>query len=90
MSRKGKALFQCSLYCLNCGEKGLPIWRSKGKRRGRGHRKVLYCPNCRETVNHLELETMEQVEQFKKDFAEGKYRAEAEESIRYVKEKHVK
>ena len=90
MSRKGKSVFQCNLYCLNCGERGVPIWRDKGKKKSRGHRKVLYCPYCQQTLNHIELETPEDVRQFKQDFAAGKYQAEAEKSIRYVKEKHVK
>ena len=85
MSRKGKTLVQCSLYCLNCGEKGLPIWRDRSKLHTNEHRKVMYCPRCRETVNHIELQTPEQVDRFRADLAAGKYRDEAAASIEYVK-----
>ena len=33
-----------SFYCLNCGKKGIPIWRNKGHLHSKNHRKALYCP----------------------------------------------
>lgn len=85
--RQKKFVQNTKLFCLNCGAEGIPIWRDRSKMHGKGHRKVMYCPSCRQTVNHIELIAREQVEQFRKDFAAGKYRAEAEESIRYIKER---
>ena len=86
MSRKGKTLVQCDLYCLNCGAKGLPVWRARNKLKSPGHRKAMYCHSCQQTVNHIELITPEQVEQFREDFSAGKYRQEAETSIIYIQE----
>lgn len=70
-----------SFYCINCGNKGIPIMRKQGFQHGRFHRKKLYCPFCKNEVNHIECKTMEDVEQFKEDFANGVYKDEAEESL---------
>ena len=48
------------------------------------HRKALYCTTCKQTVNHVEIRTEEELRQFKEDFADGKYRDEAERSIAYA------
>ena len=30
-----------SFYCINCGKKGIPLWRNKGHLHSKGHRKKL-------------------------------------------------
>lgn len=75
-----------SFYCLNCGRKGIPIWRERGHQHGKDHRKALYCPNCQMTVNHMEIRNLEEEFQFKENFAKGLYKEEAAESISYIKE----
>ena len=78
-----------SFYCLNCGRKGIPIWRDQGHLHGKNHRKVLYCPFCQQKVNHLEVTTYEEAERFKEDFAKGVYKDEAAQSLSYVRNRWV-
>ena len=75
-------------WCISCGKKGIPIVRSRSKRKGMGHRKALYCVNCRMVINHIETRNLEEAKQFREDYQAGKYKKEAEESIRYEKGKH--
>lgn len=91
MARGNKANHyeQHSFYCLNCGKKGIPLWRDKGHLHSKNHRKVLYCPFCHETVNHLEVTTATEAEQFKIDFENGVYKDEAAQSISYVRSTRV-
>lgn len=84
-SRKQRII--SSLYCISCGKQGIPIWREKAHIREQGHRKALYCLNCKTVINHIEVRTPEEREQFLKDFADGKYAEEAEASKAYAKEK---
>ena len=76
-------------YCLNCGQKNMPIFRNPGRMRERGHRKRLYCPWCKQEVNHVECRTQQEIDQFKEDFEAGLFVEEAEESIKYIKERLV-
>ena len=41
-------------YCTQCGKKGIPVIRRKGKEREAGHLKKLYCLNCGKETNHVE------------------------------------
>ena len=43
-----------SFYCINCGEKTYELMRSRSHQYSRHHRKVLYCPHCKQTVNCIE------------------------------------
>lgn len=74
------------MYCIRCGKQGIPIWRDKSHTREKGHRKALFCTNCRMTINHIEVRTEEEKRRFLKDFAAGKFRDEAEKSAEYAKE----
>lgn len=86
MSRsKSGSYVEHSFYCLNCGKKGIPIWRNEGHLRAKNHRKVLYCPFCQETVNHIELTSYDEIEKFKEDFEKGVYKDEAAHSLSYVR-----
>lgn len=52
---KNKETTTSEFYCTRCGKKGIPIARKIGKQREAGHLKRLYCPFCREEVNHAEV-----------------------------------
>lgn len=75
-----------SFYCINCGKCGIPVWRNKSSLHKNGHRKALYCVNCKQTINHVEVRTDEEKKRFMDDFAAGKFIDEAEESIAFSKE----
>lgn len=60
-------------YCTKCGNKGIPIVRKRGCEREKFHKKKLFCLYCGDEINHIECRSMEEVEQFKIDFAKGVY-----------------
>ena len=41
-------------YCTQCGRKGIPISRIKGREREAGHLKKLFCLTCQKETNHVE------------------------------------
>lgn len=67
-------------FCLLCGREGIPLRRKAGFQHGSMHRKKLYCPYCKVEVNHIEVKTLDEEEQFKENFKNGVYKDEAEES----------
>ena len=71
-------------YCLNCG-KPIPLPRKVGHQHLSGHRKVIYCPFCRETVNHIQCKSYADVIEFKEAFKRGDFIEEAKESIDFVR-----
>lgn len=73
-------------YCLLCGHAGIPVVRQKDKLRGKFHRKKLYCPWCKEEINHVECRTQTEKDEFQAAFARGEFRDEAIASISAVKE----
>lgn len=72
-------------YCLNCGEKSIPIMRKEGRQHGAMHRKKLWCWKCKMEINHIECRSFEEIETFKQNFIEGVYKDEAAESISHVR-----
>ena len=48
------------LKCPVCGNVQ-SIHRRKGRNRGKGHIKDLYCPGCRQTTKHVELGNPEEL-----------------------------
>ena len=70
-------------YCINCGNKSIPLARAGNKRKGKGHRKNMYCPNCRHTVNHIECRNIYEVQEFLEDFKNGVYKDEARAELEY-------
>lgn len=42
-------------FCTQCGCKGIPVWRKKGKEREAGHLKRLFCLKCNKETNHIEI-----------------------------------
>ena len=43
-----------NFYCTNCSN-CIPLPRMENKKREKGHLKKLYCPCCKQEVNHLEV-----------------------------------
>lgn len=80
-----KSYSEHSFYCLNCGNKGIPLLRPQGFKREEFHRKKLYCPTCKFEVNHIECKTYDEVLTFKENFERGAYKDEAEASVCYVR-----
>ena len=74
-----------SFYCIKCGNKGIPLMRKQGFKHERMHRKKLYCTYCKNEVNHIECETLEDIEEFRINFENGVYNDEAKESVAYVR-----
>jgi hypothetical protein len=79
-----------SFYCICCGNRGIPLMRKQGFQHERFHRKKLYCPFCKQEVNHIECKTLEDIEEFQKNFVNGVYRDEAEESLAFVRDSSVR
>lgn len=74
-----------NFYCLNCGNRSIPLMRKSSNKKALNHRKKLYCPWCKTEVNHIELTNMYEIEKFKQDFADGMYIQEAKESIAFLR-----
>lgn len=75
-----------SFYCINCGNKSYDLPRKKGRLCSSFHRKKLYCPHCKNTINNIECKTIEEVEKFKEEFKRGVYKDEAKESLAYIRD----
>ena len=68
--------------CLNCGRTGIPLGRPESHRREKFHRKKLYCPWCKNTVNHAEVKNDIELYEFQEAFAAGEFQEEAAISMR--------
>ena len=68
-------------YCINCGNKGLPVQRNRGHQHKSFHREKLYCIYCKTEVNHIEVKNNFEAEKFKEEFERGAYIDEAKESL---------
>jgi hypothetical protein len=79
MARRGYA--EHSFYCINCGQRGIPLSRPQGFKHEKMHRKKLYCVTCKCEVNHVECKTFDEVEEFRYNFENGVYKDEAKESL---------
>lgn len=42
-------------FCTQCGAEGFPLPRKTRKIREPGHLKILYCLNCKQETNHVEV-----------------------------------
>ena len=85
-TRKKREL-SSEFWCISCGRKGIPIMRERCHRREAGHRKALYCINCRMTINHIETRNEEEAKKFREDYEAGLFTEEAKESIAFEKGK---
>ena len=72
-----------TFYCMNCGREAIPIQRQISHKHEKHHRKVLYCPWCKQTVNHIECRTPAEVLEFKTNFEKGLYKNECQTSLNY-------
>lgn len=70
-------------FCINCGKEGLPIYRNLGRQRGKMHRKKMFCIHCKQEVNMVECYSDEDVRKFKRNYENGVYKDEAEQSVVY-------
>lgn len=80
-----KAYAEHSFYCINCGNKGIPLMRKQGFKHQGMHRKKLYCVFCKQEVNHVECKTLDEIEEFHINFENGVYKDEAEESLSFIR-----
>ena len=85
MGRRANNFLFHDFYCINCGQKGIPLTRQQSHQRGAFHRKLMYCYHCQHTVNHIECRNEIEKAQFLLDFAEGKYKEEAAAELEYEK-----
>ena len=86
----GKSYEAHDFYCLNCGRKNIPLIRDCGKRRGKYHRKSLYCIWCKNTVNHIEICNQEEKEEFLEAFENGEFKEESKNSIDYIRNSGIR
>lgn len=86
MSKNCRDWDTVDFYCINCGNKSIPLARAGNKRKGKGHRKNMYCPTCKHTVNHIECRNQYEVEEFLEDFQNGVFLEEAAQELDYEKE----
>lgn len=86
MSRNCRNYETVDFYCINCGSKSIPLARAGNKRRGKDHRKNMYCPRCKHTINHIECRNEDEVNQFLEDYKNGVYKDEAEAELQYEAE----
>lgn len=82
---KTKAVYH-SFYCLNCGREGIPLGRKKSMQHEKFHRKRLYCPWCKASVNHIEVRSQDELDEFMSEFNEGAFQNEAIESMQHCVE----
>ena len=68
-------------YCLQCGREGIPLARPVSTTRSAYHRKKLYCPWCKETLNFIEIRNEKERLEFVEAFDAGDFVEEAKESI---------
>lgn len=81
----GKRIVMNDFYCFKCGKKGVPIIRKNGAEREVGHLKKLYCLNCKEETNHVEIKpfsTKYSYKDFKNEYEYGNF---TEEGLRIRK-----
>lgn len=73
---------QSEFYCIQCGQLGIPCLRKQARKREKFHRKKLYCPHCKLTINHIECKDEEEATMFKEAFIAGCFVSEIDDSIK--------
>ena len=69
-------------YCIECGNRAMSCIRPRAHRREKFHRKKLYCPTCRATINCVEVKNDCEAFEFREAFEAGEFVKEAQESIK--------
>lgn len=80
---------QHKLFCLKCGKEAIPIFRKKGRNRAKGHLKKMYCPWCKDYMNHYEARNEQEEKEFLEKFAAGEFEELAKVSEEYIESKRV-
>lgn len=75
-----------TFWCIRCGQQTIPIMRKAGFMHGKFHRKKLYCLHCKAEINCIECRNDNEVWEFKRNFEEGVYKDEAEESLSHCRD----
>ena len=67
--------YTSEMYCVICGNKGVPIPRKIGSTREKGHLKKLYCLHCKKVTNHCEVRPFGSYtyDNFKEEFELGRF-----------------
>lgn len=86
MGKRANVFNTHDFYCINCGKKGIPLTRQQSKQHGAFHRKLMYCWNCKHTVNHIECRNELERQEFLAHFNAGDYYNEAQEELKYEAE----
>ena len=75
MSKRHQKILISNMYCTKCGKRGIDIPRLPGKQREPGHLKKLFCLNCGEEVNHVEIKPYGgyRYEDFEEEYRLGRF-----------------
>ena len=62
-------------YCVECGNRGIPIARRVGQQREAGHLKKIFCLHCQKETNHAEIRPFGsyRYEDFLEEFRLGRF-----------------
>lgn len=82
---KRKKVAMHSFYCPKCGNFTMDLPRNTGMRKEGMHRKKLYCPWCKETLNQIEITTPADLINFREAFERGDFINESQESLDFVR-----
>ena len=52
-------MVRSDFFCMECGNKGIPLPRSQSRQREYGHIKDLYCCKCKKITKHRELRNID-------------------------------
>lgn len=82
---KGNKFSIHSFYCPICGQKTMDLPRRMSIKHEKFHRKKLYCPWCKKTLNQIEIKNDKEYYEFKEMFEKGEFENESKESLDYVR-----
>ena len=82
---KNQKITTSEFYCTKCGNRGIPIARRIGKQREAGHLKKLYCLNCQQEWNFVEMRPFGDYDynDFLTEFNYGNFNEEGQRKIPY-------
>ena len=79
-------------FCTRCGKEGIIIPRKIGSQREPGHLKKLYCCNCSDYVNHVEIKEFNQrydYDTFVMEFEYGNFNDKGKRILNFNKFKEL-
>ena len=82
---KTATLIESAFFCTQCGSKGIPIARQRGKEREAGHLKNIYCLKCKQKQNHVECKYNSHYDypDFLFEFENGNFTKEGQRKMTY-------